>query len=467
MKTKSLKILASIIVVFFSLNLKASHILNGDFDAVILKSEPDSVTYSITLTVKATCDSNAIQLPKDLIVCVYDAHTGALIKSGQLLKYDQYKISNCVGFCVTNVQYYATLTVAKRDMYILKTEICCRKTLTNFRNDVNGEPFLGHMFYLKLSSNINIPRPQIELPGLYNLNPGISDTIKYYINDTYADSISVTKVAPFSGASISNNFPNCGSSYNAPNIGPIDYANGYNYQFPLGNQGVCNIDMPNYQCVLMSPVKGEFAIALRFAFFKKGVLYYESIREIHAVFSDYVLNNTNHATLTASALPLPLARLNWSICPKNLVDVIVEKSDSDNSNFYELAKVGLGYFKLDDSNVGFGRVYYYRLKMFTSQDTFYSNEIKVTFFNKSIHDIRNDELKISPNPFGQCMHIHGQKPIQHIEILNINGQSVYKQQLVEASKDFEIDAKELPAGIYIIQSTNIEGWKYHHKVIKD
>ncbi len=467
MKTKSLKILAAIIVVFFSLNLKASHVLNGDFDAVILKSEPDSVTYSIALTVRAMCDSNAIQLPKDLIVCVYDANTGALVKSGQLLKYDQYKISNCVGFCVTNVQYYATLTVAKRDMYILKTEICCRKSLTNFRNDVNGEPYIGHMFYLKLSSNINLPRPQIELTGLYNLNPRISDTIKYYINDTYADSISVTKVAPFSGASISNNFPDCGSNYSAPKIGPVDYANSFSFQFPFGTQGICDIDLPSSQCVIMSPAKGEFAVALRFAFFKNGVLYYETVREIHTVVSDYVLNNSNQATLSAAALPFPLTRLNWSICPKNLVDVIVEKSDSDNSNFYELAKVGLGYFKIDDNNVGFGRVYYYRLKIFTSQDTFYSNEVKVTFFNKSIHDIRNEELKLSPNPFIQYIHFHGQKPIQEIEILNVNGQSIYKQQLDEASMNFKIDTKELPTGIYIIESTNIDGWKYHHKMVKD
>ncbi len=467
MKTKTLKLLFSIVVLIFSFNLKATHILNGEFDALILKTEPDSVSYGISLTVRATCDSNSIQLPKDLIVCVYDANTGALVKSGLLLKYDQYKISNCVGFCVTNVQYYTTLTVAKRDMYIIKTELCCRKTLTNFRNDINGEPYIGHMFYLKMGSNINIPKSQIDLPGLCNLNPGIADTIKYYINDTYADSISVTKVAPFSGASISNNFPDCGSSYNAPKIGPIDYANGFSFQFPFGIQGICNIDTPSSQCVIMSPVKGEFAVALRFAFFKNGVLYYESIKEIHAVVSDYVLNNSNQATLSAAALPFPLARLNWSICPKNLVDVKVEKSDSDNTNYNELSTVGLRYFKLDDLNVGFGRVYYYRLKMITSGDTFYSNEVKVTFFNKSIHDIRNDELKISPNPFSQHLHIHGLTPIQKIEILSVNGQSIYNQHLDEASIDFEIDTKELPAGIYIIQSTNIEGWKYHHKVVKD
>lgn len=455
MKTKLLKLLFCTAVFLFSSNLKATHILNGEFDAFISNTGPDSVTYSISLNVRAMCDSISIRLPDDLIVCVYDANSGALVKSGQLLKFDQYKISNCVGFCVTNVQYYTTLTVAKRDMYIIKTEICCRKSLTNLRNDVNGAPYIGHMFYLKIGSNINIPGTQIELAGLSNLNPGITDTVKYYINDTYADSISVTKVAPFSGASAANNFPNCSSTYNAPNIGPSDYSSGYSYQFPFGNQGICNIDMPASHCVLMSPIKGEFAVALRFAFFKKGVLYYESVREIHAAVSDYVLNNSNQATLSAAALPLPLARLNWSICPKNLSDVKVEKSNFVNTNYSELATVGLGKFKLDDADVEFGKVYFYRLKMHTSSDTFYSNEVKVTFFNKSISDIENINIQVSPNPFNDAIDIIAEMPLHSVTIYSINGQKLIDKTF--ESNAVKIEVADLAVGFYIAECTTVDG----------
>ena len=137
MKTKSLKFLFCIVLVCLSFKAKATHILNGEFDAFLLKSNADSVTYSITLNVRGMCDSNAIQLPTDLIVCVYDANSGALVKSGQLIKFSQNKLSNCVGFCVNNIKYTATLTMAKRNMYIFKTELCCRKSLSNLRNDVN------------------------------------------------------------------------------------------------------------------------------------------------------------------------------------------------------------------------------------------------------------------------------------------------------------------------------------------
>ncbi|MFM6983173.1 MAG: T9SS type A sorting domain-containing protein [Chitinophagaceae bacterium] len=455
MKTKTLKIVLSIVVLFFSFNLKATHILNGDFDARIYKTSPDSVTYGISLTVRAMCDSVSIRLPDNLIVCVYDANSGALVKSGLLLKYDQYKISNCVGFCVTNVQYYLTLTVAKRDMFIIKTEICCRKSLTNLRNDVNGAPYIGHMFYLKLGSNINIPGTQVELPGLYNLNPGIADTVKYYINDTYADSISVTKVSPFSGASASNNYPSCGSSYMASNIGPIDYSNGYSYQFPFGNQGTFNVDTASSQLVMMSPVKGEFAAALRFAFFKKGVLYFETIKEIHAVVSDYVLNNSNQATLSAAALPFPLARLNWSICPKNISNVTLEKSESDNTNFYERATVGLGYFKLDDMDVGYGRVYYYRLKIFTSTDSFYSNEVKVTFFNKSVSDIESLKIKVAPNPFSDFIELTAEVPLNMVKIYSVNGKLL--KQLSIDTNTTSIAVGDLSSGFYIAECTTQDG----------
>lgn len=455
MKTKTLKIVLSIVLVFLSFNLKATHILNGNFDASIDKSSPDSVTYGISLTVEAMCDSISIRLPDNLIVCIYDANSGALVKSGQLLKYDQYKISNCVGFCVTNVQYYTTLTVAKKSMYIIKTEICCRKSLTNLRNDVNGEPYIGHMFYLKLGSNINIPGTQIELPELYNLKPGIADTIKYYINDTYADSISITKVSPFSGASASNNYPDCSSSYNAPNIGPIDYSNGYSYQFPFGNQGTCNIDTASSQLVMMSPGKGEFVVALRFAFFKKGVLYFESIKEIHAVVSDYILNNSNQATLSAAALPFPLARLNWSICPKNITNVTLEKSESDNTNFNELATVGLGIFKLDDLDVGYGRVYYYRLRMFTSSDTFYSNEVKVTFFNKSVSDIENLKIKVAPNPFSDFIELTAEVPLNMVKIYSVNGKLL--KQLSIDTNTTSIAVGDLSSGFYIAECTAQDG----------
>lgn len=455
MKTKLLKLLFCTAVFLFSANLKATHILNGEFDASISKISPDSITYSISFTLRAMCDSNAIQLPKDLIVCVYDANTGALVKSGQLLKFDQYKISNCVGFCVTNIEYYTTLTVAKRDMYIIKTEICCRKSLTNIRNDVNGAPYIGHMFYVKIGSNINIPGNNIYLPGLYNLNPGITDTIKYYINDWYADSVSVTKVAPFSGASAASNYPGCSSSYSATSVSLSDYETGFNAQLPFGINGTCNIDKNSSHLTLMSPTKGEFVVALRFAFFKKGVLYYETFREIHAVVSDYVLNNSNQATLSAAALPIPLARLNWSICPKNLSDVIVEKSNFINTNYSELATVGVGKFKLDDADVEFGKVYYYRLKMFTSSDTFYSNEVKVTFFNQSVSDIENITIQVSPNPFNDVIDIIAEMPLHSVTIYSINGQKLIDKTF--ESNAVKIEVADLAVGFYIAECTTVDG----------
>jgi hypothetical protein len=345
--------------------------------------------------------------------------------------------------------------VAKRDMYIIKTEICCRKSLTNIRNDVNGEPYIGHMFYLKIGSIINIPGTQIELAGLSNLNPGITDTVKYYINDTYADSISVTKVAPFSGASAASNYPDCSSTYNAASVSLSDYETGFNAQLPFGINGTCNIDKNSSHLTLMSPAKGEFVVALRFAFFKKGVLYYETFREIHAVVSDYVLNNSNQATLSAAALPIPLARLNWSICPKNLSYVILEKSNFVNTNYSELATVGLVKFKLDDADVEFGKLYFYRLKMFTSSDTFYSNEVKVTFFNQSVSDIENINIQVSPNPFNDAIDIMAEMPLHSVTIYSINGQKLIDKTF--ESNSVKIEVADLAVGFYIAECTTVDG----------
>lgn len=467
MKTISLKFLFCILLASLSFNAKATHILNGEFDAFILKSNADSITYSITLNIRAMCDSNAIQLPPDLFVCIYDASSGAFVKSGQMKKFAQSKESHCVGFCVKQVEYNALITVSKRDMYIFKTEICCRKSLANLRNDVNGEPYIGHSFFLQQSGNINIPRPQIDIPNVYNLNPGIADTLQYNIFDNYSDSISITRVTPYNGATAANNYPDCGTSFYLQNVVQSDYESGYNAQLPFGSNGTFSINKNASNIILKSPTKGEFVTAMRLKFFKNGKLYHETIREIHVVVSDYVLNNSNQATLSAKTIALPLAQLNWSICTQGLKGLKLERSDSVNTNFKEIASLSLSTFKLDDYDVNFGKVYFYRLKMFKVNDSFYSNEVKVTFFKQSIQDTWNSYLTITPNPFDNHLSISSPMAFQHIEIISYTGQSILSEDLENDTTMYNLNTVNLPSGLYTIECSNSNGVNFRQKIIKN
>ena len=463
MKTKFLK---TLILGLAFLSVKpafSTHILNGHLDVKMLSQNSDSVTYLVVLKIKGACEPNAIYLPNKMDVCAYDAKSGAILKSTGLPLFSKQKFTNCIGSCVTEFEYAANVIVPLADQYIFKANICCRKELSNLRNDVSNIPFLGSTIYTKTARNFDV---NTDMPDLINLNPNKSDTFKYYLDVFGADSFSIIPTSPLIGGSPENNFPGCSNDASNVEMSAIDYNSGYSYFYPMGLNGIFQINLSDSSFVLKAPNKGEYVIAYKLAFFKNSILQYETVREIEVVVSDYVLDAGNYVTLSAKANPLPVAELAWDLCPTKLNDVILQRSDTVVTKFQTIAGIGLSNYTYLDYSVNYGSIYYYRLVLLKGKDSIFSDTVKVTFFNKSIHDMRNDELKISPNPFSHQLNIHGQIPIQKIEIFNINGQSVYNQYLNEASVDLELDTKDLPSGIYIIESTNSEGWKYHHKVVK-
>ncbi len=461
-----LKQLFPFLFIFFASNSYASHILNGSMNASLVKVTNDSLTYTIDLKLTATCEQNSISLPNELNLCAYDITSGILIKSGILIFNNEKKESNCVGICIRQYEYSSTMKLPRKSMIVFKTDICCRRDIKNLRNDVQNMPYLGHTFYCKISGNSNASKPSIDFPSHFNINPNILDSISYSVSDNYADSIKITPIVPLSGATLANNYPNCSNNLSFNSIAPADFNSGYSANFPLGNTSTWVINRLHSNIKLQCSQIGEYVTAYKLSFYKNDSIYYEVNRELEVFVSNYVLNNTNQSTLTAKAFPSPTAELKWSICPLHVKNVILERSDSITTNFISIGKFDVAQNSYLDNNVNFSKIYYYRLKVIKTTDSFYSDTVKVTFFNKSIHDVVLNDFKIAPNPSHQFFDISWQMAdVNSIEILSSSGQTIH-QYVTQQEKSYRLDASEWTSGVYVIRFTDQKGKTYNKRILK-
>lgn len=450
----------------FSSKIFATHIVNGKLEAFILKVDSDSLTISLSLDLISTCEPNSIEPPQDLLVCAYDAITGLLIKSEKVKRYNTVKQSNCLGFCINQNSYTANIVMPKKSMYVFKSEICCRRSINNLRNDQSGMPFQGQTFYCRISGDPNDGRPAIDFPSYININPNSVDSIGYYINIPNTDSFVIAPVAPFTGASPSNNYPLCNSSLSFSTIQAMDYVSGFSPFVPLGTSGTSKIHTDRQKIELKCGGIGEYVTAYKLSFFRNGRLYYETVREIEVFVSNYVLTSRNQIDLTAKAFPTPVAEIKANICPLNVTIILIERSDFTNQNFISVAPFNFTKLVYDDYDVNFGKEYYYRLKVFKTNDTFYSDTVKVTFFNKSIHDVVLDDLKIAPNPSNQFFDISWQMAnIEGIEVISSNGQTLLIHT-TQQEKSYRLDASEFASGVYVVKFIDHNGKAYYKRMVK-
>ncbi len=90
-----------------------------------------------------------------------------------------------------------------------------------------------------------------------------------------------------------------------------------------------------------------------------------------------------------------------------------------------------------------------------------TDTINVTFIkcgNTGIQDISNDKVKIFPNPSNGKLNINSNQDIAHINVYDITGKAVYKQEYTNKINQTEIDLSAINNGIYFIavQSANGE-----------
>lgn len=455
MKTKIITLLVFTFIRLTNIMVYGTHIFNAELNTMIIKATNDSIRFNVSIRIRSSCIL-PLDLPEKIWVCIYDDNSGARLNSTEVQNIQINYINNCLGYCVREYFYSENITVSKTSMYLFQSELCCRKSLNNIRNDQLDNPFIGSTIYVRQSGDVNLSYPQIKLPYIHNINSNRLDSIKYIINNQDADSVSITAVAPFYGGSNTITFPECSDSSKLVEIAPSDYASGYSYLFPLGSNGQFNIDVSKSIIYLKkSYLLGDYVTAIRFAFFKKGVLYYETIREIQVVVSNYVLNEYNQIKLSAQAIPIPYSELKWSVCPTNVNQFELERSDSNSRSFRVIAILGPDNTEYIDQTVEYGKNYNYRLKLLMSFKTIYSNEVKVTFFNQSVSDIENINITVSPNPFNDAIDIIAEMPLHSVTIYSINGQKLIDKTF--ESNTVKINVADLAVGFYIAECATVDG----------
>ncbi len=283
MVRNSLYILSFLALFLLAHSTYATHLVGGFINYQRIGESSSGVQYTITITSYRDCKPGSIPFPDDIEVCVYHRGTNRLTGS-YVFPYITKEKVNPVGrtdcpeatsVCLERAIFQRTIVLPKNSFgYFVKWEICCRNTQVNLRNDQNGQPFIGQTYqtiipdtYLDNSSPyfLDVPVPFICVNDTVEINN--------YAIDPDGDKLVYKLATPWYGASISNNYPGCASTYSAPQaIRNIDYAGGYSGAFPFGTNGHSEINANNGIARFMARQIGNYAVAIDLEEWRNGKL---------------------------------------------------------------------------------------------------------------------------------------------------------------------------------------------------
>lgn len=168
--------------------------------------------------------------------------------------------------------------------------------------------------------------------------------------------------------------------------------------------------------------------------------------------------------LSSTALPVkliefnaqyeqPNAVLNWKIANEGTLEFYIIEKSEDASSFYEIGNVKakgdnsiFNFYHLQNESKSF-----YRLKMKEQDDLYYSDVKSV------LKNTKDETLKIYPNPIIQDYFYFENSTASIIELYNIEGKQVKKQNIQKGKN--KIDIKDLTNGIYILKTNNNQSIK--------
>lgn len=193
-----------------------------------------------------------------------------------------------------------------------------------------------------------------------------------------------------------------------------------------------------------------------------------------AGFSSFYLHSDNSHPLAIVLSDITAIRqgssnkINWKVASEALGDQYVLEKSADGKRFESLSTIAAtgrskGYDYLDTNP--FEGNSYYRMKLINADGQVNYSKIVVV---KSLAD---NVLNISPNPFVQTLTVNITATNNHlathsisIEILNINGQSVYLNTF--NTNSYTLDLSALSTGMYFLKLINGQEVKIQ-KIIKE
>lgn len=153
------------------------------------------------------------------------------------------------------------------------------------------------------------------------------------------------------------------------------------------------------------------------------------------------------------------ALLTWkTVNEKNFSHFEIERSSTANS-FHSVGHVdgnAGGKYTFVDKEILSG-VQYYRLKMVDNDGSYAYSRVRSLSFD-------GNTSSIYPNPTSDFLMFNASlsKTVKSVEIINANGNTVYKGTSVPSSG---INVSQLPEGLYLIKITSKDGGQYVQKVL--
>ena len=287
---KKTHLLVFILILIFSSDLLATHIVGGDF----YYRQVGTNRYEITMKLYIDCENGqpgAISSDAEAIISIFDGASNSYESkftmnrtSPTRLNKLQYK---CVipeqGVCVDQYVYVKTITLDPGvNGKILSFQRCCRN---NSINNIISPESTGSTYWVKIPGTKLVTfdnSPQFkELPPNYICvnAPLIFD---HSATDSDGDSLSYELYHPYTGATKENPRPDNtwgNGMFDAPPFSTIMWKNPYSTNNQLGGNPLMEIDAITGLLTATPTVEGQFVIGIKVKEYRKGVLIGETLRD--------------------------------------------------------------------------------------------------------------------------------------------------------------------------------------------
>jgi len=120
------------------------------------------------------------------------------------------------------------------------------------------------------------------------------------------------------------------------------------------------------------------------------------------------------------------------------------------------------YTHMGAGNVN-GAHYYYITAQYEEGESMHSDTVVEVI--SGVQYLNSDKLTVYPNPVSDIVRLSSDSEIKSIVVINTNGQIVINRKGIH-SKEYQINIKEQPAGLYNIRIENEDGW-ISRKILKN
>ena len=196
-----------------------------------------------------------------------------------------------------------------------------------------------------------------------------------------------------------------------------------------------------------------------------GDLFYPLLPGVRLAVADYIATScaaiASPQQLTGTVLSETEARLEWVDNSDNETAFLIERSQSFNGAYTEIASVGENTTTYDDAGLTPQSGYYYRIRAANSQDTSaYSNRAFV-FTNVVGLDgpLGTAHVRLFPNPAGDQLTVKLDSELNgtvSLRLFDATGGETWNAKMRGGRWTLEIPTNGLPAGLYLLELRNGE-----------